>query len=178
MSFQKTINQFLAAGVAGEYADDSPRREAGYILLAQRDALNDDAITALPKFACAFTHTENDGEAVVGGTGEFAGILVNPKAYVNHANLNASLELPDGSQGGLCTMGHVFVKSATAFAPGYVAAYANATGVISAYASADSIPETSTQIPAKFIQVSGSANGLGILEIGAFVVPVAATPST
>ena len=176
MAFQSQINRFLAAGIEGEYADDSPRREAGYILTAQKDALNDDAITALPKVGCAFTLTETDGVAIVGGTGAFAGILVNPKMYVNQAGLSASLELPDGSQGGLCTMGHVYVKSATSFAPGYVAAYANATGVISAYASASSIPETSTQIPAKFIQVSGSSNGIGILELGAFAIE--ATPST
>lgn len=171
MAFQTQINQFLAAGIEGEYADDSPRRETGYILLGQDDGEGN--ITAYPKFACAFTHTENDGEAVVGGTGAFAGILVNPKMYVNYANLNPSLSLPNGTQGGLCTMGHIFVKSATAFAPGYVAAYANATGVISAYASAASIPETSTQIPAQFIQVSGSANDLGILEVGAFTLPAA-----
>lgn len=175
MAFQTQINRFLAGGIAGEYADDSPRRETGYILTAQKDALNDDAITALPKFACAFTHTDTDGVAIVGGTGAFAGVLVNPKMYVNHANLNASLELPDGSQGGLCTMGHVFVKSATAFAPGYVAAYANATGVISAYASVASIPEGSTQIPAQFIQISGSANDLGILELGAFAIEAPST---
>jgi len=174
MAFQTTINQFLAAGIEGEYADDSPRREAGYILLAQRDVSEN--ITALPKIGCVFTQAEADGQAVVGGDGVFAGILVNPKEHVNQANLSASLELPDGSQGGLCTMGHVYVKSATAFAPGYVAAYANATGAISAYASASSIPETSTQIPAQFVKISGSANGVGILEIGAFTV--AATPST
>ena len=174
MAFQTQINQFLAAGIEGEYADDSPRREAGYILLAQTD--ESDVVTALPKFACAFTHTEVDGQAIIGGTGAFAGVLVNPKMYVNQAGLNPSLELPNGSQGGLCTMGHVFVKSATAFAPGYVAAYANTTGVISAYADASSIPEGSTQLPAQFIQVSGSANDLGILELGAF--NVAATPST
>lgn len=166
---QTVINRFLAAGIEGEYADDSPRRETGYVLVAQRN--ESEVITALPKIGCAFTHTETDGQAIVGGTGAFAGVLVNPKMYVNQANLTASMELPDGSQGGLCTMGHVFVKSATAFAPGYVAAYANATGVISAYASAASIPETSTQIPAQFVQVSGSANGLGILEIGAFTLP-------
>lgn len=171
MAFQTQINRFLAAGIVGEYADDSPRRETGYILTAQKDALNDNAITALPKIACAFTHTDKDGVAIVGGTGVFAGVLVNPKMYVNQANLTASLELPDGAQGGLCTMGHVFVKSSTAFEPGYVAAYANATGVISAYVNASNIPETHTQIPAQFVQVSGSANDLGILELGAFTLP-------
>ena len=168
MGFQSQINRFLAAGIEGEYADDSPRREAGYILTAQKDG---DTITALPKVGCAFTQTENEGEAIVGGDGAFLGILVNPKMYVNQANLTPSLELPDGAQGGLCTMGHVYVKSATSFAPGYVAAYAKATGVISAYASAASIPETSVQIPAQFIKLSGSSNGIGILEVGAFVLP-------
>ncbi len=282
MVFQNSVNQFLARGIEGEYSDDSPRRECGYILQGQTTdgvaaqgvitftanptandsvtianvtytfkstlaAANDikiganleatiaslvkaingtgtagtdyytgtanlaalltadgsatvltltaneagvegnyialassaanGAVTAfaggvtsssvLPKFACAFTHTEVDGTAQIGGTGEFAGVLVNPKMYANYANLTPSLELPNGSQGGLCTFGHINVKPASAFAPGYVAAFSQATGAINAYVNAEAIPASFTQIAnAKFIEVSGNANDLAVLQLG------------
>lgn len=169
MGFQNTVNKELARGVVGEYSDVSPRRELGYKLIAQTN--ESEVITALPKIGCAFTLTENDGEAIIGGTGEFAGVLVCPKMYVAQAGLNPSLELPNGSQGGLCTMGHVNIVSGTAFAPGYVAAYNNATGAINAYINATNIPEGYTQIPGKFIEVSGSENGLAVLELGSFGLP-------
>lgn len=282
MTFQTTVNQFLARGIEGEYADDSPRRESGYILLAQTTdgvaaegkitfaanpdandtitiatvtytfkstlaAANDvkiganlaatltslakvvngtatagtdcytgtanladlltatatstelkleakqagdegnfialassdangtvtafaggtDAKIVLPKIACAFTETVTNGQAKIGGTGVFAGVLVNPKMYANYADLNATLELPNGIQGGLCTFGHVYVKTASSFAPGYVAAFNKATGVINAYVNAEAIPDSFTQIAnAKFIKVSGDAGQLAILQLG------------
>ena len=282
MTFQKTVNQFLAGGVEGEYADDSPRRESGYILkgvvtegeaaegvltftanpsnnhtitignvtykfattpAAANDikigtdlattigstvkaingtgtagtdyyagtadlsdlleatgsstaitltALSDgvegnyiglatsnanvtitafaggtNASSVLPKVACAFTENGIDGQAVIGGEGVFAGVLVNPKMYVNQANLTPSLELPDGAQGGLCTMGHIFIRPASSFAPGYVAAFNKTTGAINAYSAAGSIPGTFTQIAnAKFIKLSGNGNDLAILQLG------------
>ena len=83
-------------------------------------------------------------------------------------DLSASLQFKNGGIGEICSMGHIFVKSATSFAPGYVAAFDQATGAISAYSAAGSIPGTSTQIPGQFIKVSGAANTVGILELGTF----------
>ena len=282
MTFQQTVNKQLALGVVGEYADDSPHREAGYILLSKVTAgvkatgtltftanpsandtvtianvtytfkstlaaANDvkiganlaatltslakvvngtatagtdcytgtkdlktilsasatstvvtltaneagivgnyyslassdanavaagfsggvDAAEVKPTIACAFTHTSTDGQAAIGGTNAFAGVLVNPKNYANYAGLNATLELPSGIQGGLCTFGHIFIKPASAFAPGYVAAYNNANGAINAYDVAGNIPAGFTQIAnAKFIKVSGNANDTAILQLG------------
>lgn len=159
---QTAVNQYQVIGVPGEFADDSPKRVAPFTVLANS--------SAQPTCGYAFTQGSNDNEAKVGGTGAFLGILVEPKQYANFANLSPSLEVKPGTAGEICSMGHVFVKSATDFAPGYVAAFANSTGAISAYAAATSIPETSTQIPGKFIEISGSANGVGILEIGSFFV--------
>ena len=282
MGFQTQINKNLALGIVGEYADDSPHREAGYILLANKTtgeqatgslaftanptandtvtianvtytfkstlaAANDvkiganlaatltslahaingtgtagtdyytgtkglqDVLTASaasttvtltvnnagvegnyialasssanaavtafqggvnesvvnPAIACAYTQIGTDGQAVIGGTNDFAGVLVNPKQFVNYEGLVATLELPSGIQGGLCTFGHIFVKPVTGFAPGYVAAYNNANGVINAYSSADVIPAGFTQIQhATFIKVSGNAGDTAILQLG------------
>lgn len=168
MAFQSTVNTFLARGVVGEYSDDSPRRETGYILLGQTSG---DTVTVAPKIGCAFTLTDTDGEAVIGGKGVFAGVLVNPKAFVNQSGLNASLEVAHGAQGGLCTFGHINIKPATAFAPGYVAAFNQSTGAINAYIKASNIPVGYTQIPGQFIEVSGAANDLAILELGTSALP-------
>ncbi len=160
---QTSVNQYQTLGVPGEFADSSPKRVAPYAVLANS--------TAQPTCGYAFTQGTNNNEAIVGGTGTFLGVLVEPKQYANYANLQATLEVKAGTAGEIATMGHVFIKSATAFAPNYVAAFAQATGEISAYADVASIPETSTQIPnAKFIEVSGDANTVGILELNPFPV--------
>lgn len=279
---QTKINRFLAPGIEGEYADDSPRREMGYILLsntidgiAAKGALafaanpadndtvtigstvyrfkttmtqaNDIAIGAAlsntlaslektingegvegtdyyagtttpltfvtaavsgstlnltaeeagiagnsialassaanvtptafaggtaeinynPTFAHAFTEGTETGTAKVGGEGEFAGVLVNPKMYVNFKNLLPTMELPNGTQGGLSTMGHIFVVPQGAFAPGYVAAYDKTTGKINAYVNTAAVPATAVLIQhAKFIRLSGNGGEVAILQLG------------
>lgn len=162
MAIQKSVNQYQVLGVPGEFADDSPHRCAPYTCLANE--------TAQPIVGYAFTQGEADNEAVVGGTGAYLGVLVEPKQYANYANLNPSLAVNPGTFGEICDMGHIFVTSATEVKPGYVAAFDNTTGAISAYADAASIAEGSTQIPGKFIKVSAAAGQVAILELGSFTV--------
>lgn len=166
---QTAVNQYQTLGVPGEFADDSPKRVTPYAVLANS--------SAQPTCGYAFTQGTADNEAKVGGTGVFLGILVEPKQYANFANLQASLAVNPGTAGEIASMGHIFVKSATEFKPNYVAAFATATGAISAYADASSIPGSGyTQIPnAKFIEVSGAANTVGILELNPFPAQTAST---
>lgn len=167
MTVQTSVNQYQVIGVPGEFADDSPSRVTPFSCLANE--------SAQPTVGYAFTQGTNDNDAVVGGTGAFLGVLIKPKQYANYNNLTASLTVKPGTNGEICDMGHIFVKSATEVKPGYVAAFANSTGAISAYSSAASIPETSTQIPGKFIKVSAGAGQVGILELGSFTVTPAST---
>lgn len=127
-----------------------------------------DDISYLPQFACAFTQsTEGDGYAQIGGEGVFAGLLVNPKMYANYLNLNPTLKLPNGSQGGLCTFGHIYVRSSSAYAIGNIAAYDKTTGAVSAYVNTEAVPANAVVIPnARFIKYSGDANTVGVLELG------------
>lgn len=127
-----------------------------------------DGVAQNPRFACAFTQSnQGDGYVQLGGEGAFKGVLVNPKMYANYQNLNPSLELPSGSQGSVCDFGHVFVAPQTSFAPDYVAAFDKTTGRISAYVNDGAIPASSTKISnAKFIQYSGAAGEVGILQLG------------
>lgn len=156
---QKAINASLAIGVVGDYADDSARREAGFVLTQ-----NDSNPILIGN---AVSYTDTDGIVQVGGE-NFAGIVVGPKQFANFYNLNPTLQVPNGITGGVCSFGHIFVQSATEFKPNYLAAYNTTTGAISAYEPSGSAPEGSTQIPnAKFILVSGDAGDTGILELGA-----------
>lgn len=120
----------------------------------------------LPTIAHAFTHADENGVAQVGGTGVFAGVLVNPKMFANYLNLNPTLTLPSGIQGGLCTFGHIYIQPDTAFAIGNVAAFDKLTGKINAYVNAEAVPSGSTLIPnAKFIKYSGAAGDIATLEL-------------
>lgn len=169
MAVQTSVNQYQVLGVPGEFADDSPSRVTPFSCLANE--------SAQPTVGYAFTQGTNDNEAKVGGTGEFLGILVEPKQYANYnGDLSATLAVKPGTNGEICSMGHVFVKSETTFKPGYLAAYDNATGAISAYQNAGALPASgSTQLPGKFIKVSGASGAVGILEIGSFGVIPAST---
>lgn len=118
------------------------------------------------KVGIAFTHVSgSESKAQVGTSGVFAGILVNPQE-MKRGSLDASLVVENNSVGQLCTMGHVFVKSLTDVAIGYVVAYDNTTGELSGYSSAGSIPGTSTQIAnARFLS-NGTAGEVVKLELG------------
>lgn len=166
MAVQKSVNQYQVLGVPGEFADDSPSRVAPY------SCLDNEGVQ--PAVGCVFTQGTKDNEAQVGGSGAFLGVLVEPKQYANfNGDLTATLTVNPGTNGQICSMGHIFVKSASAFKPGYLAEYEPATGVISAIEDTLS-SETAVQIPAaRFIKVSGNANDIGILELGAFDVPTA-----
>lgn len=163
---QTSVNQFQVLGVPGEFADTSPSRVTPYTLEANS--------TVVPAVGCVFTQsTTGDSVAKVGGSGQFLGVCIEPKQYANKAGLTATLNLAAGQIGEICSMGHLYIKSATAFKPGYLAEYEPATGVISAIEDTLSTA-TAVQIPgARFIQVSGAAGHVGILELGAFDVPTA-----
>lgn len=127
-----------------------------------------DETSLLPQFGYAFTQSsEGDDYVQVGGTGEFKGVLVNPKMYANFLNLNPAMTLPNGSQGSVCDFGHVLVISQSAFTVGNIAAFDTKTGAISAYLNESVVPANAQIIPnSKFIQYSGEAGSVGVLQLG------------
>lgn len=136
MGFQSTVNIYTGLGVPGELAFDGPIRSAPYNLFS----------SATPNiYGYAFTVSNganpdttagspNAGTATVGGTGIFAGILVNPKAASSNGSstnpLAATLTVPDYSIGELLFMGEVFVNLTTTANVGDLVTYATATGAI------------------------------------------------
>jgi hypothetical protein len=125
--FQSTVRELLANGVVGELAFEGPLR-------AQPANLNS-ASAANNVIGRAFTFTEQ-GVAAAGGTGAFAGILANPKAYALQGttaggSLAPTLALPNGAIGEFVTMGIMYVTLPAVADIGALVIYATATGILS-----------------------------------------------
>jgi hypothetical protein len=115
-TFQSAINIYNTPGIVGDLAFTGPTRAKpcnlysagtpniiGYAFTKTNGA-NPDNTTGSP----------NAGAATVGGTGAFAGILINSKEYTSFgtsgAPLNPTLALPDYSIGELATMGEYWIN--------------------------------------------------------------------
>ncbi len=173
------LGETLTASVVGNIITVKANQvgyEGNYITLATSDSANI-TITAMSggeagqtfpaTVGRVFSYTGTENVVQVGGE-NFAGILVNPKEYALYNGLNPTLQLPDGVTGGICSFGHIFVRSLTAFAPNYLASYDKNTGAIYAYSPETEAPNSSEQIAnAKFVLSSGEAGQIGILELGA-----------
>lgn len=161
MAIQSAVNVKQCAGIQGDFFDDSPRR-----VLAKN--LNSSASGVLPTIGNAFTYTADvvdPTQVIMGGLGAFAGILVNGKELVRSNGLTAGLTVADGTVGGLCTMGRVWVKVDASVKVGYLACYNNTTGVISGVLTG-SAPSGYTLIPnAKFVAVNADADGMAVIEL-------------
>ena len=153
---QTAINAKQAFGVEGSIYDQSPVRASAYIAGENGVSVGK---------ACTMD-VDHPDVVNLGGTGAFAGIVINHLEYANQGALSASMNVPAGTQVTLCTFGHVVVRSATAFKVGYDAYYNATTGAISGVAVGGSAPASSYLIPnAKFVKVNGGAGELGVLEL-------------
>lgn len=141
-AFQQSINIYNTPGMPGDLAYSGPMRGTVY-------NLNSSNATPSNTVGNAFTVTNggnpdttagtpNAGTARVGGTGSFAGILVNSKEYALYGAsgipLNPTLNLPDYSIGTLATMGEFFVNIDNQPSVGDLATYDSADGSISSIA--------------------------------------------
>lgn len=115
----------------------------------------DGVSTANPKIGNAFTFN-SDGDVVMGGTGAFAGILINPHNHAVYDNLNATLEIPDSSIGSLARAGYILVTMSTDASVGQAVYYAQGTGVL----GAGSASGTNTAIAGAKVTRGGAAGSL------------------
>lgn len=159
---QTIVNKKQALGMEGEFYDNSPRRVSPYIVTGT---------AAGEAAAIGRVYTEVAGKnqaAVLGGTGNFAGIAVEPKNYPVTGGLTPSLELADGTAAQLCRMGLIFVKSTTAVTPGQFALYDTATGEIQSTSETDSTkyPTGTALIPGAVFKFFSAAVGeVAVLQI-------------
>ncbi|MDR0805953.1 MAG: hypothetical protein LBN41_04285 [Enterobacteriaceae bacterium] len=98
MAIPKTVANGLISGVVGEISHYGPTRVVTAVLNSSDETGN--------LFGRAYTYVDDANETVAaGGTGSFAGILINPKAY--------AIEVPyarNGTVGEFITMGEVYVQ--------------------------------------------------------------------
>jgi hypothetical protein len=161
MGFQTTVARLSGFGVPGELYTDSPTRAQSYILQSTTSSLNIIGATAYT--------VVSEGIAQAGGTGVFAGFLIDPKQYALFATggqtLVPSLTLPNNTQADLLTMGDIVVTLPGAAAIGDYVIFNNTTGVISTITPATPVPGGSTFANAyvNFYTVSGA--GLAVITV-------------
>lgn len=106
--------------------------------------------------------------AMPGGTGPFAGILVYGNQYVNVTDFESTQVVPVGTEGDLCTHGHIVVAVDGAVKVGQAAEMSQANGSIKAINKGTAADEGYTLIPnSTFIRVNdGNTEGeTAVLEI-------------
>lgn len=126
MGFQSTVSLNQGFGVVGELVFDGPVRAAPFIL-DSTDAANN-------VVGRVFT-VKSEGVAQAGGSGVFAGILVNPKHYASYGTsaggtLAPTLTLPNAATAEMLRMGFIIVALPGAAAIGDALKYNTTTGVI------------------------------------------------
>lgn len=168
MAFQSTVAFLQGAGVPGEIYLDDPHRAQSYILQSASSPLNIIGSTV-------FT-VVSQGIARAGGTGAFAGFLVDPKQYAlmgaGGIPLNPSLTLPNGTQADILSMGTIFVTLPAAAAIGDVVIYDNTTGAISTQVPGAGLPVGSSYANATVRVATVAGAGLAIITVDPAVIDV------
>jgi hypothetical protein len=120
------------------------------------------------KIGLAYTSNGTEGEAIVGGSGVFLGIAVNPKEFAIYNNFAPSMVLPNGTAGQLCTFGHVFVRVTADISIGQAAYFNTTTGEIKgATAGTDLSGSGFTEIKnSRFVEEAVTAGKIAKLELG------------
>jgi hypothetical protein len=177
---QLTVDIFNALGIPGDLAFDGPIRAGSYNLYS----------AAVPQYVgYAYTVVSganpnpsqaagNAGTAKVGGSGPFAGILVNPKEYPLRGTtaggpLAASLVLPDYAIGDLLVMGEIFVDLPGPASIGDLVTYDPLTGALNTIAPAAVFVGSSSTTTLTVASVSA-----GIVAVGQQITGTGVTPGT
>lgn len=179
-TFQSAVNIFSAAGVVGDLAFDGPMRAVPYNLNSSGTPnIIGNAFTVTsggsPDTALGATLA---GTAQVGGSGVFAGILVNSKEYaatsaLATSSLNPIMTLPDNSIGMLATMGYYWVNLPGPASVGDLVTYDPLTGNL------NSITPTATFTgSASTTTLTVSAVTAGTIAVGQIISGANITPGT
>ena len=167
---QTAVNYQMAPGVPGEVAYDVP-------VNAQVRRLNSSGQAQIIGYAYTESGQVYDGEggsennitAQVGGTGAFAGILIQPKAYSSNGGSGGpatdTYQLPDNSIGELLRNGTVFVSLGNAANIGDDVLFNNTTGALSSQAQNASFTGA-IAVTTGVLTVSAMAAGSPLIGIG------------
>lgn len=133
MTFQSAVRYDFAFGMPGELLKDGPTRvQPGFIQSASA-AYNVVGSTA-------FTQAASGGIVQAGGTGNFVGILANPKVYASYGTLSGgplapTIVLPNNISAEFALMGYLVAILANAnISIGDLVQFDNTTGALSSVA--------------------------------------------
>lgn len=139
--FQQAVNIYNPIGYPGDVAFDGPMRAAPYNLVSTPNANTVGNAFTVTSGANPDTAAGSPvaGTARAGGTGVFAGILMNSKEYALYGSsalnpLAASLNLPENTIGSLMTMGYLFVNLPGPANIGDLVTYDTTTGALNSIA--------------------------------------------
>ena len=172
-TIQSTVGIYNAAGIPGDLSFDGPIRAKSYNLYSNGTPnLIGNAFTVTSASSPNPSGSgPNGATATVGGTGSFAGILLNPKEYPLRGTtaggaLAPSLTLPDYAIGECLTTGEVWVNLPGPANVGDLVTYDPLTGNL------NSIAPTSTFTGA--IAAGGSAGVPDVLTVSAVTAGILA----
>lgn len=127
MAFPSSVISDLVSGIPGEIAFDAPYTGITAIVDTTTEANN--------VFGRAFTYKTESVESVqAGGTGLFAGLMVNPKAHAINTLAATTDSVSNGRVSEFCVKGEVYVllSAGTAVTIGDPVFFVNADGTLGA----------------------------------------------
>lgn len=169
MSFQSApVNFFQGFGVQGEIYVDDPVRSQSYILQSASSALNIIGQTVFTVLS--------EGIARAGGTGAFAGFLIDPKqeALVGAGGiaLAPSMTLNNFTQADILSMGTIVVRLPAAAAIGDVVVYDTTSGAISTIVPGASLPGGTAYANAFVSYYTVPGAGLAVITVNPTLINV------
>jgi hypothetical protein len=172
MGFQTTVNQLQGFGVIGDVYDDGPIRSEPFIINSP-DAANN-------VMGRAFTVT-SEQHARAGGTGVFAGFLINPKEQTTSGTsaggtLAPTETIPNNTVAELLNMGSMVVSLPAAAAIGDLVLYDTTTGALSTIAPGATYPAGTLFAHAVVDRWTVSGAGLAVIKVTDVPVPPEPTP--
>lgn len=157
MAMQNTVYEFQTPGIPGDFFDNSAQFTHGAIVTSGGVIGN----------AVTYVDAAADPRRVQGGgSGAFAGIIVNGKELIRANGLSAGLEVGSETIVPVCNHGNIWVKVDTAVQPGYVPAFNKTTGAIGGYASGGAVPASCAVISGgEFVITTASSGGMAVLRL-------------
>ena len=167
---QTAVNFGLAVGIPGELAYDIQPHVQNRLLNSSGQAQT---------FGFAFTEN-GSGAAIVGGTGEFAGILIQPKSQSSAGGsggpTTTTFNLIDNTEGQLMRFGAVYVAAPAAAAIGDQVFFDNTTGAIVTQARKAAF--TGVIAATTFILTVSSITAAALIKIGSVLTGTGVVPGT
>lgn len=162
MTFQTNVSLQQGFGVPGELFDDSPFRAQPYVI----NTTSHPEYNIIGATACTIS---SQGVVTAGGTGIFAGFLVDPKNQALRGTVSntlaPSLTVPNQTVVECLTEGSIVVTLPGAANIGDVVIFNNTTGAISTISPTTAVPGGSTYAQAVVDRFTVGGAGLAVITV-------------